>query len=384
MERYERGLNHNYVIFSGMNDEIDDLTITMLRENTIEGLLPVNIIKNNDITEIAYEISNFQSMSSCYKQNRITSSQLLLFIKSICQILDILEGYYLESYGLCLSVDKIYWSEDYSQVFFCFDPTKQRIDDIELHQLTDFVLQRADYSDYKSVVYAYELYQAVREEHFSMQGVLKKFMELENSSYIVRNEESVVSDSVMEFSNSSIQEASAEPNNMSSILKDIATVLEEDDDWEREEPSGRLFNITKRKKNKKQKAKKNDLTDFEKMMDEDFFSSENEKVVPTTQTYATKRYRLDSVSKVSDSLLIDNYPYLVGSLSYAVDGCIEDSGISRFHARFDQSRGRVYLSDLNSASGTYLNGEHLNGSIQKEVKEGDRIRFGKMEYVLAQ
>ncbi|MBK8253944.1 MAG: GGDEF domain-containing protein [Polyangiaceae bacterium] len=50
-----------------------------------------------------------------------------------------------------------------------------------------------------------------------------------------------------------------------------------------------------------------------------------------------------------------------------------DDGISRKHARVVQIGDKVYIEDLQSSNGTYLNGEPIQTA---ELKDGDKIRIG--------
>ncbi len=52
-----------------------------------------------------------------------------------------------------------------------------------------------------------------------------------------------------------------------------------------------------------------------------------------------------------------------------------DDGVSREHARVEQVGGRVWLRDLGSTNGTWLEGERV-GSTPLPLHDGDRIRLG--------
>jgi len=58
----------------------------------------------------------------------------------------------------------------------------------------------------------------------------------------------------------------------------------------------------------------------------------------------------------------------------ATDITVWDIRVSRVHARVDGKDGGFFVSDLNSANGTYVNGERLEGS--HELANGDYIKLG--------
>ena len=48
----------------------------------------------------------------------------------------------------------------------------------------------------------------------------------------------------------------------------------------------------------------------------------------------------------------------------------------------DESQGKLFLYDLNSTNGTFVNGQRLK-SEEREIKEGDEIQIGNVRFVLA-
>jgi pSer/pThr/pTyr-binding forkhead associated (FHA) protein len=53
----------------------------------------------------------------------------------------------------------------------------------------------------------------------------------------------------------------------------------------------------------------------------------------------------------------------------------DDGFVSQVHARLYRRNGDVYLEDLGSRNGTYLNGELLSGATR--VRRGDQVQFGQ-------
>jgi pSer/pThr/pTyr-binding forkhead associated (FHA) protein len=59
---------------------------------------------------------------------------------------------------------------------------------------------------------------------------------------------------------------------------------------------------------------------------------------------------------------------------------IEDSSVSRHHARLDRRGGTLTVTDLKSRNGTRVNGEPV---LQAPLHDGDRVEFGTVEYEVA-
>jgi hypothetical protein len=54
-------------------------------------------------------------------------------------------------------------------------------------------------------------------------------------------------------------------------------------------------------------------------------------------------------------------------------------GVSRQHAEIFPQDGRLVLQDLQSANGTWLNGEKLEPETLYPLKHGDQLRLGQMQ-----
>ena len=61
------------------------------------------------------------------------------------------------------------------------------------------------------------------------------------------------------------------------------------------------------------------------------------------------------------------------------DIVLKDRFISKKHARIIKEKGIYFLEDLNSANGTYLNGEQIHEAI--ELKDKDLIDIGQIEFL---
>ena|SRR5579862_3302645 len=59
---------------------------------------------------------------------------------------------------------------------------------------------------------------------------------------------------------------------------------------------------------------------------------------------------------------------------------IDDPSVSSFHAKIETDANGVFVSDLFSSNGTYVNGERI---LTLKLEDGDRVRFGKVESVFS-
>lgn len=63
-----------------------------------------------------------------------------------------------------------------------------------------------------------------------------------------------------------------------------------------------------------------------------------------------------------------------------LDVVLRDPEVSRRHARFESRNGVVYVDDLKSSNGTFLNGRRVTEAI--EVREGDEVDIGTTRLIV--
>jgi hypothetical protein len=85
----------------------------------------------------------------------------------------------------------------------------------------------------------------------------------------------------------------------------------------------------------------------------------------------------------------------VGGVEHRLDGVLsigrdaanalvlEDTTVSREHARLEFADGRWLLEDLGSANGTFVNGERIPFGARRPLRHGDRIGVGAAELVFS-
>lgn len=78
---------------------------------------------------------------------------------------------------------------------------------------------------------------------------------------------------------------------------------------------------------------------------------------------------------------LNRLPMTVGKLEGFADYVINDNTVSKMHARFEERDGRIYLCDLNSTNGTVKNGIMLDMNVPALLEPGDRIRFGRTNFI---
>lgn len=96
------------------------------------------------------------------------------------------------------------------------------------------------------------------------------------------------------------------------------------------------------------------------------------------------RYRLIAEKeKNAQQFVLHKFPYLLGKSYGQVDGVIYSEAVSKVHAEFVEEEGALYLFDMSSTNGTFVNSKRITSNEKVAVKCGDHIRLANQEYVLS-
>lgn len=96
-----------------------------------------------------------------------------------------------------------------------------------------------------------------------------------------------------------------------------------------------------------------------------------------------RSYVLEPMDGGRAKIVLTGYPFELGKEKNSTGyfGCLQDSVISRRHARLVRQGGRHYVMDLNSLNGTTVNGERLKPKVHKELKPGDMLGLAEIYYI---
>ena len=113
--------------------------------------------------------------------------------------------------------------------------------------------------------------------------------------------------------------------------------------------------------------------------DED--DEENEETVLLGLDFGGKIHKLYAEEGTGiENIGLRELPIVIGKLSSCADAIIKDKSVSRMHARIfkmDKKSDALWIQDLNSTNGTYVNGRKLMPNEKVELSEDDEVAFGK-------
>lgn len=82
-------------------------------------------------------------------------------------------------------------------------------------------------------------------------------------------------------------------------------------------------------------------------------------------------------------LKLQEFPFYIGKITDGMDAVIMESTISRVHAKITQEDERLYVTDMGSTNGTFVNEENIQPHSKVLIKIGDILRFANIEYTFS-
>lgn len=97
-----------------------------------------------------------------------------------------------------------------------------------------------------------------------------------------------------------------------------------------------------------------------------------------------KQLYLESMIKDKhEAIILKEESIVLGCMKDSCNYLLEERGISRMHAKLMRKMDGIYLLDLNSTNGTYLNGEIIESGKDYKLEEGDLVAFAQCEFYVA-
>lgn len=155
----------------------EDYQMRMLKSNEILGLLPVRGRGFNGHSCYDYDVSGKISMRALYERNEIDAEDMKKFLDCLSMVIEEVKKYLLDIHCILLKPEYIFYEEE--QFYFCYYPLKTTELWKDLHELTEYLVKRADYQDEESVRIVFLLHKETMEENYSLDKIIAKCQQQE-------------------------------------------------------------------------------------------------------------------------------------------------------------------------------------------------------------
>lgn len=369
-ETLKRELNRTYLILSSEETSYEETyEIEMIIKNEPQRILPLHVLRVDEHIQLFYEVSAKQTLKDCAQRNKLSAKTICALFETIGQLIGEVRNYLLDMECVMLDLEHIYTQE--GTFYFCYCPWEKKDVMTAFREMLEEILGNLDYHDTEGVELAYHLYQSACKGNFCIDEILKEHCSEEKTETSQMFEEY--------FSEQENYEKAAEQE------------IKEKDMPKRKGLLGHLLKFFMNKE--KTKEGKREISRYE----ETYSASLDDSKIAEESNYMRSYSGIEG-----NTMLLENMPagqwkirpllpeyeefyitgerFLVGKKKECVDGYIERDTISRIHSQLTVRNGELYIADVNSTNGTFVNGESIPPGEDVEIFPGDRILFADVEY----
>ena len=362
----------------------------ILTRGGIKGLLPCSLRYINGQAYLYYDITSKQNTAQfCAKQiiDRKWVRNLFLGLK---QLKKELERFLLDDKNILLYPDQIFQDVGNRNFFFLYLPYNK--EESGARKLIEFLLEHMDYEDEKLVECIYTMYEKIESmgEPYLQERIFEDIERLGEEPDLTQQEQGALDQAG----------AGLEKTGDSFGISNAAAGTQEEEQYGKAaleagaEPvkkaeKGFLWRILNGNGKKKKADEEKNLyresmwRNMEGMAvaEDTVYEADYGQTIyeeqPAEEEMIHKLYTPDG--RIAAVLKPDSF--LIGKQKDEVDLVLEDSSVSRVHARIYKEEDLVYIEDLNSTNGTFKNGLRMQPYEKRRLEEDDEIRFGKLLFV---
>ena len=296
-------------------NELDSLSLEMVENSDIDNILPMSLLKDNDNDFLIYNLQGFYKLD----KNDINPDNFTLLIRSLLDLEEVIEDYYLLKDNILLTHEYIYMKDN--KPYFIYLPFLNIDNRFDLDKFSKYLILEGNFSS-------------------EDKSFLLKILDL--------LDEGINNDSFNRYFNESSQ------------VEEEQALYEEEDIMEILEDKKSLDTDSKKKHSNIIKDVLNKFL-HRKVSIEDVSPSRIEELKTNNQIELKKYFRIGSDKEASDLY-------------------IKSSEVSLFHCLISISDDYVYIEDNNTKTGTYINGKKILPKVKNVLKVGDKISIGSKEF----
>lgn len=214
---FRRELRHNYMVLSHIEEEpCESYSIKMLKAQTIEGILPLDLRIINNQKSLYYEISGKQLMLNLFDKVELSYNKIKNVILKIINTIDTAYEYLLSVDDFMLTEEYIFLDIEKDSPWLCYLPGYNRDIKEQMGAFIEFLMDKVDYKDKEAVLLVYQLYSVCKEEGYTFEH-LQEVVYKDNR--LAKNIDKSVKESSFQVKVDDSTEISAEENHMKNIME---------------------------------------------------------------------------------------------------------------------------------------------------------------------
>lgn len=374
---YLRNLNSNYErILLEKKPEENKYQYCILSRGGIKGLLSCSLRYINGLAYLYYDITSKQNAVQLFSSRCITREWIKDFLWSMQQIRQELERFLLDCSNILWYPNQIFQDLESNVFSFLYIPYYEG--ESSFAKLLEFWVDHIDYNDEVLVDLVYNMYEQLeRSGDVYLQAKIFEDAKILDQPQTPIGQEQEVADP--EWKNQQIQQQAADPQEDD---------LRNNEPERREEKKG-FFSLFDNKRRKDRDLRENYRLDMQRAMrgcsvaEETSYMDEEYGQTVYIEEQPEGTEKVHRLYTPEDRLVASiEKPILnIGKKKEEVDVVLDDSSVSRMHARISREGQDYYLEDLNSTNGTFKNGLRLQPYEKRKLESGDELKCGRVTLI---
>ena len=405
---------HSYLVVDNIVTLGESYLLKMMLNNKIENLLCCKENYLEDKSQLFYEISNKKSLLKEYEAKTMAFEEIYNLFQQLSQVFTNVSAYLLKQEYFLLDPQYMFLDLETKELNLLYIPFQLNNDsDMTLgiktvgryYKLADFILEKINHRDEYAVNIAYQFYKMSKEDYFSISSFINYIEKERVMKESVNNKQSVVveneikEDDVIEKALPRIKTKNIKiwiiPACLGvfSILSIIIYALVKQYTFY----ASYLFflsiilallSLTKcihnlvciyrlHTENQLELSMRDSL---QSASVEDYWNNNEETMYfDENQEQPISEYTLNwKENGKHKKHIFTQFPITIGKLEGEVDCQLNDTSISRIHAKIIKKENVIKLQDLDSTNGTFVNGVRLYPGEEITIQRKDEIQFGKL------
>lgn len=337
MEELELDEKNCQVIWNTLAEQAQNALLSwrMLENNEIPGILPFDYYYVDNKVYFRCSYAPFERIDCYFRKKHGDFESIFCICEGILKILERGEEYLLGTEGYLLLPEWIFWNRFEKKIAVCYFPGRGGPVRDEYMALVEYLLQHTNHSDKRAVSLIYGLYDMMASESFVIENLLQYLQKGEGSG-------------------GKTEEKSEE-------AKRLQKVKETDGTKKQQEPK----EANGIKKQQRVKEQKETVICF-------FLNPVKDSFRGRLQARIAESQKIDGCMEEGQELIIGRQEGSGIYLPFAV--------ISRRHAVFIYENSKLYIMDISSKNGTYLNGKKISAYVKTQCRGNDVITFADISY----
>ncbi|WP_343210201.1 DUF6382 domain-containing protein [Anaerolentibacter hominis] len=401
----KKDIHKEYLIIKGTEETYRS---KMLCYNEISGVVALEIHRIDNNLEYHYDITGYTDLKQFLKQGNIDADHIKDWLRGILQTIDRGENFLLAEQDFILDPEYVFINKK-NKIELCYLDGYCRPVQEQLTALFEELINCVDYKDEAAVTLAYELYDACR-KNCSYDGLMD-ILRRSGTPLLLPEPEEYQESEMEELSSDKVQSLTRKELNGQARIR-IAILLlcmaaaggglwfggvfqgaDGSVDWIKTVVFLAVCIVTAavmfwpylKSEPEMDEADKPIFSEISALgysaLETERTEEDTDKTIILREFSKPTGYCLQSVD-TERKIMLESPCTIIGKKKMTGQGYLDDCTISRQHAKLEEEGGKLYITDLNSTNGTYVNGIRLTQQEKQLLQPGDQVLFARLEFRL--